>query len=200
MEKIVRSDAPEWLEEKWEEWGREWAAKLEETRSSRVFSWRRNKKCGYEELIDELSEMTNDHCSFCDSYPMVRRIRHTIEHFKPKTKFPLLAYKWNNLFLCCDLCQQKGDEFDEKLLKPDDDDYCFDDFFDIKWDTGELIPNVDASEKDRQRAETTIRLYGLNEHGKPEDRLEELYKFNDSNHPDIERFSYRFFLSRGYLP
>lgn len=55
-------------------------------------------------------------------------------------------------------------------------DQSFDDYFDIEWDSGKLMPNTDAS---------------------PEDSLEELYKFNDSKTPSIDRFSYRFFLERG---
>ncbi len=143
--------------------------------------------------------MTKAHCSFCDAYPMGCRIPPTIEHFRPKTGFPLLAYKWDNLFLCCGLCQEKGDKFHKNLLKPDDEDYSFDAYFEIRWDTGELTPNEDAPRADQERAEYTIRLYRLNDHGKPDDRLEELRKFNDSDIAEIDRFSYRFFLTRGRL-
>jgi hypothetical protein len=48
--------------------------------------------------------------------------------------------------------KKKGDDFDENLLKPDDEDYDFDKYFDIRWDTGELIPNSDASYADQTRA------------------------------------------------
>lgn len=76
--------------------------------------------------------------------------------------------------------------------------YDFDKYFDIKWETGELIPNSDASKKDQRRAEITIKLYNLNEYGKPNDRLEELEKFNNTDF-DIDSFSYRFFLKVGKL-
>ncbi|MDM8557404.1 hypothetical protein [Candidatus Parabeggiatoa sp. HSG14] len=95
--------------------------------------------------------------------------------------------------------KKKGDDFDEDLLKPDEENYDFEKYFDIKWATGELIPNSDASEKDQRRAEITIQLYKLNEYGKPEDRIEELKKFNDSLSPEIAHFSYRFFLKAGSL-
>ncbi len=199
MEKINRTEVPDWLKEKWQEWGRKWQSKYVATKKSKDFQWYRNKNQGYDELVHELSEMTQYHCSFCDAYPMVKRISHTIEHFKPKTKFPLLAYQWDNLFLCCGICQKKGDDFDEDLLKPDAENYDFDKYFDIKWDTGELIPNSDASEENQRRAEITIRLYKLNEYGKPDDRIEELKKFNDSHSPEIDSFSYRFFLKAGSL-
>ncbi len=197
MNKIDRTPAPEWLEEKYEEWGKQWQEKYAETRRSSDFRWRQYNKMGYDNLVEKLSAMTKEHCSFCDAYPMIRRMKRTVEHFRPKTKFPLIAYKWNNLFLCCGLCQEKGDEFDEKLLKPDDDAYSFDEFFVINWDTGELKPNKGQSIDNQIRAEITIKLYRLNKNGKPEDRLEELGKFNDSNNPNIDEWAYRFFIERG---
>jgi 5-methylcytosine-specific restriction endonuclease McrA len=115
MEKITRSKTPDWLTEKWQEWGEKWQSKYESTQKSNDFRWYRHKNQGYDELVKELSKMTQHHCSFCDAYHKVKRIPHTIEHFKPKTKFPLLAYQWENLFLCCGICQKKGDDFDEDL-------------------------------------------------------------------------------------
>ena len=196
MNRITRTPAPDWLEEKWEEWGRQWQNKYRKTKNPCKFRWRRNHKKGKDDLTRDLSKMTQLHCSFCDAYPMIKRLQPTIEHFRPKTKFPLLAYKWDNLFLCCGLCQEKGDRFDEKLLKPDANDYGFDTYFAIEWVTGELKPNPAASQTEQERAEITIKLYKLNEHGKPEDRLEELRKFEESNHPDINNWSYRFFIER----
>ncbi|MCP4130524.1 MAG: hypothetical protein GY754_06035 [bacterium] len=199
MEKINRTPAPDWLQEKYEEWGRDWEIKYNTTRNSR-FIWYKNNKKGHQDLVEELSRMTKDHCSFCDAYPMGARIQPTIEHFKPKTKFPLLAYKWDNLFLCCRICQGKGERFDDKLLKPDEDTYEFDDYFDIDWETGKLLPNEDATDEDKARAEITIKLYKLNVNGKPEDRLEELKKYEQLTEPEIDTFSYRFFITRGLYP
>jgi uncharacterized protein (TIGR02646 family) len=197
MEKIERTDAPEWLNEKWQEWGKEWAEKCKKKRNP-SFRWRRHKNKGRKELERELSSMTQHHCSFCDTYPMGKRLESTIEHFKPKFKFPLEAYKWENLFLACRLCQKgKGDRFDEKLLKPDNDDYLFEKYFEIDWFTGELKPNRLAPDADQERARVTIELYRLNANGKPEDRQEELNKF-DQNH-DIDMYSYRFFIKRGLI-
>lgn len=148
-------------------------------------------------MVALLSEMTQKHCSFCDAFPMGCRIPYTIEHFRPKTKFPLLAYQWKNLFLCCGLCQQKGDAFDERLLKPDDAGYHFDHYFVINWDTGELMPNAGGSDENQMRALITIKLFRLNENGKPQDRLEELDNWLCSQKRDINRYAYRFFIQRG---
>ncbi len=200
MERIKRTIAPGWLKEKWKEWGEVWADKYERTKKSSSFRWRRNKKKGYDDLVQELSTMTQKHCSFCDAYPMGRRIPPTVEHFKPKTQFPLDAYKWENLFLCCGLCQEKGDEFDDGLLKPDEDYYSFDKYFDIDWVTGDLLPNKEALKEEQERAKITIELYRLNDNDKPKDRLEELKDFKNLKKwkdPDIDKFSYRFFIARG---
>jgi uncharacterized protein (TIGR02646 family) len=197
MEKVNRTDAPAWLAAKWEVWGREWEEKFRTTEKASAFSWRRYQNKGRTELAADLSAMTQHHCSFCDAHPMGSRIKETIEHFKPKSKFPLLAYQWENLFICCGICQEKGDEFHDMLLKPDVKNYDFDDYFDIDWVTGKLMPNAMATPDNRARAELTIKLYKLNEYGKPDDRLLELAKFSDEN--NIDQYSYRFFLKRGGL-
>ncbi len=197
MNKIKRPPAPEWLEEKYEQWGIEWKRKYEKTGKSGSFEWRRNKNRGYSDLLDALSLMTKEHCSFCDAFPMGGRVPKTIEHFRPKTRFHLLAYKWNNLFLCCGNCQKKGDEFDDNLLKPDENAYDFDKYFLIEWDTGKLIPNKGGSAESQKRAEITIALFRLNEDAKPEDRLRELKHFLYTGDPDIDEWAYRFFLERG---
>ncbi|MCX6582019.1 MAG: TIGR02646 family protein [Candidatus Aminicenantes bacterium] len=199
MEKIERTEAPGWLNEKWRQWGEEWAAKYAETRKSSSFQWRRNENKGHDDLVKKLSTMTQHHCSYCDASPMGPRIRCTIDHFKPKTRFPKDAYKWENLFLCCGLCQERYDAFDERLLKPDRDSYSFEKYFDIDWVTGELKPNRDASPEDQESAIITIKLFRLNDNGKPDDRREELEVFEKLETREIDKFSYRFFIKRGQI-
>ncbi len=197
MNKLFRTPVPIWLKAKYKEWGKKWKQKYEETGDSKKFKWRRYQRHGYDDLVEELATMTKFHCSFCDAYPMGRRLKCTVEHFRPKTRHPLLAYTWENLFLCCHNCQEKEDDFDRKLLKPDQSDYDFDRYFQINWSTGELEANAAAVKEDQERAKITIKLYRLNTNGKPEDRLEELNKFRNSQNPDIQKWSYRFFIERG---
>jgi len=147
MEKIKSSLTPEWLNEKWEQWGVEWNEKYKKTKKSSGFRWRQYQNKGHKDLLEELLNISLYHCFFCDAYPMGMRLQCTIEHFRPKSKFPLLAYKWDNLFLSCRICQDKGDSFHEGLLKPDVESYKFDDYFDIVWSTGELIHNENASQE-----------------------------------------------------
>ena len=198
MERIVRTDAPEFLKKKWQEWGHEWMEKLN-LKNNAVFSWRCHNKKGRKEIEKALCLMTDNHCSFCDASHMGPRLKPTIEHFRPKSKFPEIAYQWENLFIACSLCQEKGDHFEETLLKPDEESYSFDRYFDIDWETGKLIPNIDSSPEDQERAKTTIKLFRLNENGKPEDRLWELDAYQNPGNKNIEGYSYRFFLKRGHL-
>ena len=111
-----RVDEPRWLVDNAEQWGREWAEKLEVDRQSR-WIWRQCDGHGHDDLVERLGVMTDRHCSYCDAFPMGPRVQQTIDHFRPKVSFPNDAYRWENLFLSCSLCQKK--KFDEQLLKPD---------------------------------------------------------------------------------
>jgi len=201
MRKMLKPPTPKWLKEKEDQWGEDFKQKKEEWgkapkgKKLPTFHWRRNKNRGYEEILKKLSTLTKHHCSFCDAFPMGSRIRSTVEHFRPKSEFPLEAYRWDNLFLCCDICQsEKLEKYDPILLKPDDKTYRFDLYFSIEPETGKLIPNPYKEFKIQSRAKKTIELYGFNNNGKPEDRLMELNKFERDSEPIIDEYPYRFFI------
>jgi len=126
MMKLERSPAPEFLQKNYKAWGHEFADKRKEN-PAYSFTWKSYEGKRVNEILREfLVSITRNHCSFCDSYPLGTASRQTIEHFRPKSQYPLLAYTWHNLFLCCDVCQNaKNEKFDRKLLKPDKPDYCF---------------------------------------------------------------------------
>lgn len=75
-----------------------------------------------------LDSMFHGKCAYCES-----KITHVsyahIEHYRPKSKFPKLAFGWENLLLSCPVCnssQHKGDKFPEAddggpLLNPCED-------------------------------------------------------------------------------
>ncbi|MCR9101397.1 MAG: hypothetical protein NXI25_15660 [bacterium] len=120
-------------------------------------------------LLPVLLEMTKKHCAFCDYYPLSEELINPIpiEHFFPKSKnkFPEKAYEWRNLFPSCNGCtSKKKDRFDEQLLKPDEEDYSFDTFFEVSGD-GKLMPSKIADSKSKERAKVTIEIYGLNKRG-----------------------------------
>jgi uncharacterized protein (TIGR02646 family) len=121
-------------------------------------------------LLPELLAMTQAHCAYCDGWPMDATGQPTIDHFRPKSRYPHLAFAWGNLFPSCDRCQGsngKGDEWNEALLKPDDLDYSFERYFVYDMVSGWLEPNPAASAPDYERALVTIDLLGLNEGGRP---------------------------------
>lgn len=189
MMKLQRPDPPDILLQNWEDWGLRYEKKrLQDPQYE--FKWRRKV---YLLLLDCLTEMTKKHCSFCDSTPLISQIRATIEHFRPKEAHPRLVYQWENLFACCDICQNaKWKMFDEALLKPDEIEYEFRRYFFFEEATGKLIPNPGASSEDQNRAETTIRLYKLNEFARPEARLWALEIARHCPTLPVEKHPYRF--------
>jgi len=87
----------------------------------------------------------------------------TVEHFRPKIRFPDLSYSWGNLYYCCNACQNsKLERWDDALLCPDHTEYERVKYFEFDFTTGEIKPNALASADDQQRADLTIDHYGLN--------------------------------------
>ena len=176
MRKFMRATEPDVLREHSEAWGQEWARKHGE---EKTFAWpQKNGKPLNHILLPALKEQTQEHCSFCDAYPVSPPGTETIEHFRPKSVYHEDAFSWGNLYYCCNHCQkQKQEKFDEKLLRPDELGYRFDDYF--RWDfiSGHLLPNdaPNVSDENRERAKLTIKMYGLNV-GHPEVRLNQLRK------------------------
>lgn len=204
---IERPKAPDFMTEKqntpWglienqEKWSRLFAEKLAKGASD-ISPWAKHEKeYTNRKLIPILKEMTKNHCSFCDAYPLSTD-GESIEHFKPKTKYPLLSHIWENLFYACFKCQEyKHDKFDDLLLKPDDTNYTFEDYFmlDRQGENIFIIPLPANSEEQKLRASKTIEYYGLNRYDRPHVRWKELVKWekykSDSDF-DINDFRYRY--------
>lgn len=70
-----------------------------------------------------LEEMYGGYCCYCDA--SVGEVAHEhIEHRKPKSIFPELAFQWENLHLSCPKCNMaKGNDFDDAdpILDPTED-------------------------------------------------------------------------------
>jgi uncharacterized protein (TIGR02646 family) len=199
MMKIVRLPAPDFLTENYKRWGKRFKRR-KTANPNALFYWTQYKGDKVNLLLlSDLMEMSGRHCSFCDGFPIETVSSDTIEHFRPKSQFPLLAFAWGNLFYCCSKCQEsKLEHFDRKLLKPDVVDYSFEYYFQYDTKTGKIIPNPDRLENDYydyQRAKKTIELYGLNLHGRSAARKRTINQFIDSNNPIIEDFPYRFILN-----
>jgi len=144
MEKLIKNNIEDIeslkeLVDNWETWGREYKAYIDsknsKERSGKDFYIPRDL---YITLRENLKALTRGHCTFCDSYPFDQS-KKTIEHFRPKTQFPEVAYDYKNLFYCCDKCQSHSNKKYEQNIKPDHKGYCFIDFFEI--DLEEFIIN-----------------------------------------------------------
>jgi uncharacterized protein (TIGR02646 family) len=174
MRKQTRPPAPQVLTEHAEEWTAVWKQKLADD-TSPAFPWPSVAgKTAREWILPSLRQMNQEHCSFCDSFPMSTSSKEPIEHFRPKHRnaFPELAYAWTNLYYCCEFCQScKLSRWDDQLIAPDEPGYSFLRYFICDFTTGEICPNPRASGPDQARAVVTIRLYGLCKSARCEERL-----------------------------
>ncbi len=203
MNKINRNkvEKPDCLKEKLVEWTEHYIKKRKVNKN--YWYWQKYNSKKVEHILTPiLSELTNFHCSYCGIFPLKQDVGgRSIDHFKPKSKYPNLAFEWTNLFIACPVCQNiKGSKFPEDIepLKFDNCHYDFDYWFEIDWtiDKNHIIPNKDRSKQEQEKAKETIDWLGLNNGDKPESRFIELQKFNGSN-IDINQWSYPFFLERG---
>jgi len=184
LRKLYRPEAPEILRENAARW-------TENYLERRHFYW---PKESYPSIREKLGEMTQTHCAFCDG-PLGVESRETVEHFRPKSQFPELAYTWDNLFPCCDVCQSsKREAFHELLLKPDAREYRFSRYFMVDYRTGAIEASAIADETGQQSARITVGLYGLNSPARKRARLRELEYYRSKDNPVLDDYSYRFFL------
>lgn len=178
MRPCSRGPAPEPLLSHGEEWSREFAEKRAADPACR-FNWKSYAGTPVNRtILSTLRAMTSGHCAYCDGFPLDVVSDPTIDHFRPKSDFPELAYIWTNLYLSCEKCQsEKTDLFEEALLRPDEGGYAFSRYFVYQEKSGELSPHPGAPLEDQRRAETTLRLLGLNRGGRPVARRRELQRF-----------------------
>ena len=194
MKEFGRTPIPSYLLD-YEDFGKNFAIKRVNRKKgkSENFDWHGL----YELLLIDLSIITQNHCSYCDLTGVRRgQSSPTIDHFRPKSKFPLFAYTWDNLFLCCTECQKRLSKFNDLLLKPDTMDYSFDEYFIINTITGEIEPNILKSKEYQKRAKETIKIFRLNDLDRPKYRLEVWNSYKNYQNPVLDDFSYRFFIER----
>ena len=192
MRQFTRLSPPQYLAENWEIWGNRYAQNKAEN-AGHTFQWathegqRMNLK-----LLPFLTSQTQNHCSYCDAYPM-KISDETIDHFKPKgdARFYHLAYHWENLYYCCADCQKaKWEQFSDDLVRPDATDFSFNRYFIVNYLTGEIQASPTATVDEKRCAEETIRILGLNHTGQCISRRHSLERYNAES--DIDDFAYRF--------
>ena len=168
MEKLTRPDLdaiPELIElrNSWESWGQEFKSKLEAGGKSSDFSWKKNIN---NPLVSILANLSYNHCNFCDSY-LGGSSTYQLEHYYPKNEYPLLSYNWNNLFLCCNVCNSNANKQRTFIdnLKPDHPDYSFDSVFYFDAFTGkvEIIETLKVQNGNLfLKASNFLIRYGIN--------------------------------------
>jgi uncharacterized protein (TIGR02646 family) len=185
MMKLTRTPAPTFLTENAETWGLAWEARK---REGKFFHWHQVDNENVREiLLKLLSEMSAEHCAYCDRSDSAEEI----DHFKPKRDFPRIAFEWTNLFPCCSVCNKaKGDQYDENLLRPDEKNYMFELYFNYNATTGELEPN-NIDNTAQERANITIKILKLNEAKRCKQRLR-AFRTRPKSIENIDDFSYRF--------
>ncbi len=78
-------------------------------------------------VVKALHKMQHGKCCYCEDYIPDSGRGKEVEHVRPRSKFPHLAYDWNNLLLACTACNgAKSDQFptspggDLLILDPSD--------------------------------------------------------------------------------
>lgn len=65
-----------------------------------------------------LLDMSYSKCSYCECKVDIESKDVTIDHFLPKSLYPRLVVKWENLFPACLRCNREKNKCDEILLNP----------------------------------------------------------------------------------
>ena len=91
----------------------------------------------------------------------------TVDHFRPLSRFPELAYRWSNWIFSCYRCnsEHKEDRWpDTGYVDPSaiDEEERPERYFDYDSDTGEIIPMHGLTSEGRERAQRSIDDLGLN--------------------------------------
>jgi len=153
---LQRSPAPDfWTRECVKAWTQNW---LDKDCESAKWSWPQYQGKKLNQHAREVMETWHyGKCAFCEARLPGKA---EIEHFRSKTRHPLAAFVWRNLFLICRNCNEaKGGENHEGCLKPDREDPA--DFLWINPISRKAEPKPGISQNARQRAWRTIERYGL---------------------------------------
>lgn len=100
---LTKSDEPEILRQRKEEWTRELLAAVAAGDARRVNSLTR--RYNHPDVKNALKEETRGKCAYCEAY--VTDVAHgDIEHITPKSIKRDLTFDWANLTFACQICNQ----------------------------------------------------------------------------------------------
>lgn len=159
MRNVKRLPMPHSLKKNAEQWTKELLDEIEKKGSYKDAEERFKSKYRQEDVKDVLEKMYNMHCCYCESLIGISSFGR-IEHLRPKSlpEFYHLAFEWDNLHWCCEMCNNsKGAKWDfaNPILDPAKEDV--EQFLKLNLDTGEY----EAVGNDK-RAETTITHTDMN--------------------------------------
>lgn len=110
-------------------------------------------------ILRELREAYNSVCAYCSFYVPPATGVDTVEHFKPKSKHPNLAYEWSNYrFVSHRLNSRKGAR--ENVLDPFEIENGW---FVIEFPSLLVKPAANLSNDVERRVEMSIAALGLND-------------------------------------
>ncbi len=81
----------------------------------------------WKDIQDMLASLYKNKCAYCEekitrinaqNLSNQEEISHTVEHYRPKSKYPWLAFSWDNLLWCCVQCNKNKDNNFEIINKP----------------------------------------------------------------------------------
>ena len=120
----------------------------------------------WREFRPVLASRTNNNCWYCE-----RQCREvggwapTVDHFRPRSRFPQLVYAWSNWIFSCQRCNEiKNNNWPESgYIDPCAADMmeCPEQYFDYETDTGKIVARNGLSDTARNRAWNTIDGLGL---------------------------------------
>lgn len=202
MRKFIRTESPEVLTKidevkgktRWQVYG-ELYAQNRAKKPSFEFQWPQieGKKLN-QHLLPKLMAMTDDHCSYCDGFPL-KRGDDTIDHFHPKTRseFYSKVCDWENLYLSCKHCQDsKGSQYEVELLRPDELDFHFNRYFIYDYIEHTISPNPLASMEEQYRAEKTIEIFDLKHKSLCISRRHAYQRYTGDSNPVLSDYNFRF--------
>lgn len=145
-------------------------------------------------LLPDLQAQTQAHCSYCDIYPLMKG-DDTIDHFCPKSSPDHYdkVCQWENLYIACKSCQDsKLAHYSELILRPDEINYQFNNYFSYDYINHKIEIRNDIDEISKAKAAETIRIFDLNHTSHSKARSHAYERFVLAANPELEDYNYRF--------
>ena len=105
-------------------------------------------------------------CGYCERLCDGPANAPTLDHFRPRDKFPELTYEWTNWIFCCARCNGEKDNrwpdtgyIDPCAVPVDERPEAY---LDVDDRTGEVIARQGLTDAGRNKAQNTIEDIGLN--------------------------------------